>query len=248
LWTAFSAATVLTVGVSAVFLAVAGADEANTRFLARLTARLALIVLLLVFVARPLNQLLGKSWSRALVRHRSLLGVTFAGVHTGHLLVLICHARLATGFDLSITANVLGALTYALIYAMLLTTFSGPKRYIGPRAWRLLHRSGLYWISAVFVSTLLPESLDELDKANAFLLAAFAAAATVRVGAFTARRARLDDGGDGVGQVIDVAGRYACDVDAARVDHVNAEVSFQPAHLFRGNAEKTEHAVGAHQV
>ena len=111
----------LTLVASAVFLAFAGADEANTRFLARLTARLALIVLLLVFVARPLHQLLGKPWSRALVRRRSLLGVTFAGVHTGHLLVLIYHARLATGFDLSITANVLGALTYALIYAMFLT-------------------------------------------------------------------------------------------------------------------------------
>jgi DMSO/TMAO reductase YedYZ heme-binding membrane subunit len=180
----------LTVIVCVVLLALAGADETNTRFLARLTAHLAMIVLLLVFVARPLHQLLGKSWSRALLQQRPLLGVTFAGVHTGHLLVLVYHARLATDFDLSITGNILGALTYALIYAMFLTTFSKPKRYIGPRAWRLLHRTGLYWISAVFLSTLLPDSPDNLDKVSAGLLAAFAAAATVRVGAFVARRVR----------------------------------------------------------
>ena len=158
--------------------------------LARLTARLALVVLLLVFVARPLQQLLGRAWTRALCKHRALIGVTFAGIHSGHLLILAYHSRLVADFDVSIAGNLLGALTYALIYAMLLTTFSGPKRLIGPRAWRILHRAGLYWITAVFVATLLPDSSGDLSRSNGWLLAVAALALAIRLGAFIANRRR----------------------------------------------------------
>lgn len=183
----FLGAFALTLVVCGAFLAIAGASEENVRLLLRVTARIAFILLLAVFIARPLREMVRTPLTLSLLRNRALLGVAFAGVHTGHLAMLLIRARLFPDFDLVVSRNVPGALTYLLIYAMLLTTFRVPKRKIGPRPWRALHKLGLFWLTYVFAQTQLPNSLDNLADTNWWLLALLAVALVIRLTAFIAK-------------------------------------------------------------
>lgn len=182
----FFGAALATLALCALFLLVAGAGDENIRISLRVTARIAFLLLLVVFVARPLRQMFRTPVTAMLLRYRPLVGVAFAGVHTGHLGVLVYRAREVTDFELGIVANLPGALTYAVIFAMVLTTFSGPRRALGPKAWRILHKVGLYWITFAFAQTQLPSSLDDLGSMNWWLVAVFVAALVIRMTAFFA--------------------------------------------------------------
>lgn len=184
---AFLGAFVLTVLAGGTFLAVADASEENVRLLLRISARMAFVVLLVVFVARPLRDMFHTPLTLSLLRNRALFGAAFAGIHTGHLALLVLRVRMFPDFDLFAAGNIPGALTYLLIYAMLLTTFSGPRRAIGPGAWRVLHKLGLFWLIYAFAQTQLPESVDDLSGMNWWLVALLIAALIVRMTAWFAK-------------------------------------------------------------
>ena len=184
----FLGALALTLVACGLFLLVVGASDANFRRLLRLTARVAFLVLLVVFVARPLRQLVRTPFTLALLRNRAGIGLAFAGIHTGHLLLLVYRAREVPDFQLGVAENTLGALVSALMFAMVVTTFRAPARAIGPRPWRVLHKTGLYVLTAVFAQTQLPRSLDDLPQANWWLFVLLAVALVIRLTAFFARR------------------------------------------------------------
>lgn len=184
---AFVGATVATVLASALMLAVAGATDEIMGLVLRLSAQLAFVVLLVVFVARPLRQLISTPLTGALLRNRALLGLVFAGIHTGHLLLLIYKARHSADFELTLGGNLLGALIYLLIYAMVLTTFSTPKRALGPKNWRILHKTGLFVTTYAFAQTQLPASLDDLSGMNWWLVVLLTLALLIRLTAFFAK-------------------------------------------------------------
>lgn len=181
-------ALVLTLIASGLYLGLAGADDDNILLLLRVTARAAFLVLLVVFVARPLRQLFRTPGTLALLRNRARIGLTFAGIHTGHLLLLVYRALEIPDFRLSVAENAIGAFAYALMFAMVITTFRAPARAIGPRSWRILHKTGLYVLTAVFAQTQLPSSLDDLSGVNWWLAAVLAAALVIRLTAFFARQ------------------------------------------------------------
>jgi DMSO/TMAO reductase YedYZ heme-binding membrane subunit len=194
---AFLGTAILTLAACGLFLAAAGSSEENLRLLLRLTARVAFVMLLAVFVARPLHELIRTPLTRALLRNRALVGVAFAGVHTAHLVLLVYRVQQFPDFDLLVPRNVLGALTYLLMYAMVVTTFRAPKRALGPQSWRVLHRLGLFWLTAVFAQTQLPPSLDDLSGMNWWLMSLLAAALVIRLTAFFAKLGGvLQDRGD----------------------------------------------------
>ena len=183
----FLGALGLTLAASGIFLAAAGASEENLRLLLRLSARIAFVLLLLVFAARPMRELVRTPLTLGLLRNRALLGVAFAGVHTAHLALLVARVELFPDFDLLVSRNVPGVLTYLLMYAMVFTTFRGPKRAIGPRAWRVLHKIGLFWLTYAFAQTQLPASTDDLSGMNWWLFSLLAAALVTRLTAFFAK-------------------------------------------------------------
>jgi len=182
----FVGATLATLVLCALYLVGAGASDDNIRLLLRVTARVAFLLLLVVFVVRPLRQMFRASYTATLLRIRPLVGVAFAGVHTAHLCMLVYRARTVADFELGVVDNLPGALTYAMIFAMVLTTFSGPRRALGPQAWRVLHKIGLYWVTLVFAQTQLPDSLDDLGDMNWWLVAVLVAALVIRMTAFFA--------------------------------------------------------------
>jgi len=184
----FLASTALVAAVCVAYFATAGLADDNIRLLLRLTARVAFVVLLLVFIARPLRDLIKTPLTLALLKNRKQLGVTFAGIHTVHMTLIFYRAQQVPDFEFSLASNLPGMITYVLIYLMLITSFSGPAKAIGPKAWRILHKTGLFLITAVFAQTQLPKSMDDFADVNWGLVGLLAFALLVRATAFLGKR------------------------------------------------------------
>ena len=189
----FVASTALVSAACLMYLNTAGWTDDNIRLLLRLTARVAFIVLMLVFVARPLRKLIKTPLTLALLKNRKLVGVTFAGIHTAHMALIIYLSQQGTDFEFSIADNLSGMFTYVVIYLMLITSFSGPAKAIGPKAWRILHKAGLFLIMGVFAQTQLPESLDELGEVNWGIAGLLIVVLLVRGTSFFAGRKKASD-------------------------------------------------------
>ncbi|MDH3350650.1 MAG: hypothetical protein OEM60_15020 [Gammaproteobacteria bacterium] len=189
-WAVFFASAGLIGLLSAAWLAVSGTSDDNVRLLLRLSARAAFLVLLLIFIARPLRQLIATPATAKLLQNRRLLGIAFTGIHTAHLGLIFYRARVIPDFDLNISESLLGALTYLVIYLMFLTSFDATARALGRSNWRVLHKVGLYWVFVAFLPTLLPDSLGQLAGANGFIILLAAVAIVTRLTAFLASRQR----------------------------------------------------------
>ena len=186
----FVASAALVSAACLMYLNTLGWTDDNIRLLLRLTARVAFVVLMLVFVARPLKELIKTPLTLALLKNRKLVGVTFAGIHTAHMALIIYHARQVSDYQFSNADNLPGMFTYVVIYLMLITSFSGPAKVIGPKAWRILHKAGLFLIMAVFAQTQLPESLNDLSEVNWGIVGFLMFALLVRGTAFFAKRGK----------------------------------------------------------
>ncbi len=180
-WTVFFAVFAASTLASAAFLYNVGVSEDNVRVLLRLTARIAFVILLIVFVARPLQQLFANKFTARLLRRRRLFGVAFAAVHTVHLGLIFYRVHISDDFALSYAANTFGALVYLIIFAMFATSFDSTTRMLGPRNWKILHTTGLYVIFIAFAQRELPRSLDTAVEANWILTALAFAALLLRV-------------------------------------------------------------------
>jgi sulfoxide reductase heme-binding subunit YedZ len=189
----FLASTALVAAACVTYLAMAGWTDDNIRLLLRLTARVAFVVLLLVFIARPLRELIKTPLTLALRKNRKQVGVTFAAIHTVHMALIVYRAQQVPDFEFSLASNLPGMITYVVIYLMLITSFSGPARAIGPNAWRILHKTGLFLITAVFAQTQLPKSMDDLGDVNWGLAGLLMFALLMRGTAFLAGRRKAGE-------------------------------------------------------
>lgn len=171
---------------AASLLVVAGADfsEESFGFVLRWGARLAFVVYLLIFIARPLRQLSNHSLGRSLVRNRRFIGIGFAAVMTVHLVFLLWHN--------GPTINLPGFITYAMIYLMLVTSFDRPTAWLGPKRWRLLHKAGVYWLAIAYSVFMVGGLLNTGSAIYAVFTALIVLALAMRVAAFLqSRRKRL---------------------------------------------------------
>jgi len=185
--TTFLGATAVTGFAAAAYLAIAGANDESIQLALRVSGRVAFAILIVVFAARPLQQLLKTPWTAKLLRNRKMLGVAFAGIHTAHLGLILMLVNQSPDFAVSFENNLLGMFVYAFIFAMLITSFDGPARAIGKRPWKVLHKSGLFFLVSAFTLTQLPQSLDQLEFINGLLLALVAIALVIRITAFLVR-------------------------------------------------------------
>lgn len=181
----------LPVGLGCVaFLGWRGVSDDNLRFLLTLTARIAFMIFLVVFVARPIAQLVPRPSTRWLLAERRSIGIAFAAVHSVHLGLIAVRFSVVPGLEYGIVEVLFGGTAYLLMYLMLVTSFNGPARAIGRTAWRRLHKTGLYFIGFIFVVTLLPEPQEPLFTIEgAWFVALTAGAAFIRLTAYFARRA-----------------------------------------------------------
>lgn len=155
----------LVAGLLAVALGLlAGGDAAERAGLAaRWTARAALPLFLVAFLASALVRRWPGDVTRALLRRRRQWGLGFALAHTIHLAALavnvIVYAPGRTWQSL-----IGGGLAYAMIFAMALTSTDGWQRRLG-RWWRRLHLFGIYYIWFIFTASYAGRAFgDDPDK------------------------------------------------------------------------------------
>jgi DMSO/TMAO reductase YedYZ heme-binding membrane subunit len=147
-WRLLGALALLVAGAAAAMVAGApGVD--GVRAAIRLTARTSLVLFVLAFTASAAFRLWPSGFTRWQRQNRRQLGLAFAVSHGVHLGAIIAFARLdAPAFAARTTTGSLisGAIAYAFIVAMAVTSFDRTAAWLGARRWKLLHVAGSYYV------------------------------------------------------------------------------------------------------
>jgi sulfoxide reductase heme-binding subunit YedZ len=124
-----------------------GVNEDSLRQLIRLTAGSSLLLFSLAFTASSIHQLSADDrWSGVLAARRRM-GLSFALSHSFHLAAIIALVEVAFDGNYSELGDLTGgAVIYAFIYLMALTSNDSSVKLLGARQWKWLHRIGVYLI------------------------------------------------------------------------------------------------------
>ena len=149
-----------------------GLGDEGLRIVLRATARTSLALFLAAFVASSLRRLVRTPLTDWLLRNRRQLGVGFAVSHAVHGWAIVSLLRL--GIDVGTLVLVIAGFGYVLIAAMTVTSFDRTTAWLGPRAWRRLHATGVWYLWFVFTVTYVVPAASDLLAAvslGALLLA-----------------------------------------------------------------------------
>ena len=146
------------------------------------TGRLAFLIFLIPLFASPLRTLFKNPFTAALMRWRRNAGITYGGAQSIHLLI-VCAMFLQLSDPPTETIMVLvGSLGLALSIAMLVTSFPGPTRALGPRKWKVVHKAGFYvFMFIYFFDFVLEPLLLNQPTSHLFWAALTVAGMTVRI-------------------------------------------------------------------
>jgi DMSO/TMAO reductase YedYZ heme-binding membrane subunit len=155
------AALAILASVAAAIAITPEAGDAAARVV-RLTARTSVTLFLAAFTAAALFQLWPNAWTRWQRSNRRYLGVAFAFSHGVHLVAIFWMQHIQP-VEFAQRVNAItwigGGLAYVFIAAMAATSFDRTARLIGPRAWRILHTVGSYYIWLIFANSYIGRAL-----------------------------------------------------------------------------------------
>jgi DMSO/TMAO reductase YedYZ heme-binding membrane subunit len=129
----------------------------------RLTARTSVALFLAAFTASALFRLWPNAWTRWQRGNRRFLGVAFAVSHGVHLAAIfwLRHVQpVEFARDVNTITWIGGGLAYVFIAAMTATSFDRTAAMIGPRAWKILHTVGSYYIWLIFANSYIGRALE----------------------------------------------------------------------------------------
>jgi hypothetical protein len=142
-------------------LLVASDTEAGVRLGLRITARTSFAFFLLAFSASSLRRLWRSPTTAWLLRNRRYLGVSFAASHAYHL-AFILWLRSIDPEPLAISTSIGGGGAFVWIALMAATSSDRAFAWLGARRWRLLHRTGSWWIWFVFTVSYVPRAFESI--------------------------------------------------------------------------------------
>ncbi|NVJ97050.1 MAG: ferric reductase-like transmembrane domain-containing protein [Alphaproteobacteria bacterium] len=147
----FVPVTLILVGYTISQIMTAGSYVAALPYLMTPSVDFAFIFFFFAFTASSLARLAPGNGPRFLMRNRRYIGLCFALVHGAHGVFVLSNLALTdeTRPPLVFAA---GALAYALLIAMTLTSNNASVRRLGAKRWKLLHKVGSYFIWAIFAS------------------------------------------------------------------------------------------------
>ena len=148
-WRLFAALTLTLIALCIWIAGMRQFEVEGVRMVIRFTARSSLLLFCLAFSAAALARLWPNAWTKWQRRNRRYLGVSFAASHGLHAVAIAVFARMdPAGFAdaTNLASYVFGGIGYAFIVAMTATSFDRTAAAIGPRAWRILHLSGGYYL------------------------------------------------------------------------------------------------------
>lgn len=175
-WPIVGWSALIVAGLSTAALVTAGDGEAGWRAVIRLTARTSFVLFTAAFVASSLRALWPAPSTRWLLANRRYVGVSFAASHAVHLLAIVALTRVTPDFRPDPATLVGGGLAYVFLAAMTATSFDRTAAWLGPRRWRLLHKSGMYYCWFIFFISYVPRALLASTRADPALYAPFVAA------------------------------------------------------------------------
>jgi DMSO/TMAO reductase YedYZ heme-binding membrane subunit len=155
-WQLFGVLAVMVSLITAAACALAPDPVQSLQYAVRATARTSFILFLAAFTASSLAKLLPSVPTRALVRERRYIGLSFAFSHLLHAAALIVYVKTAPeAFWAGRTpaTNVPGSIGYVMILLLTITSFKAPARFIGPNNWKKLHRAGVWLIAIIFAGS-----------------------------------------------------------------------------------------------
>jgi methionine sulfoxide reductase heme-binding subunit len=148
-WRLFAVLTLMLAGLCVWIAGMRQFEVEGVRLVIRFTARTSLMFFCLAFSAGALTRLWPNAWTRWQRRNRRYLGVTFAASHGIHAIAIACFAAMDPAGFMAATSTasyIFGGIGYAFIIAMTATSFDSTAAAIGPRAWRILHLFGGYYL------------------------------------------------------------------------------------------------------
>jgi hypothetical protein len=132
-----------------------GVVEESNRQAIRISARIAVVLFSMAFVASALHRLTRNSFTWWMRMNRRYLGISFAILHLIHLgFLLMLQQKFHPVFYMAKMISLLGGgLAYVFVILMLLTSFPRFSKYLSPKNWTFLHTVGGYWIWYIFMRT-----------------------------------------------------------------------------------------------
>jgi methionine sulfoxide reductase heme-binding subunit len=191
-WRLFALLTLILTVLCAGIAGMRGFEVEGARMVVRFTARTSLLFFCLAFGAAALARLWPNGWTRWLRRNRRQLGVTFATSHALHAIAIVAFADMdPAGFATATSpaSFVFGGIGYAIIIAMTATSFDRTAAAIGPRAWRILHLAGGYYLWAQFMISF-GKRIPAMPLYSLFLIPLFAVLALRLIAMAQARTGR----------------------------------------------------------
>lgn len=165
-------------GAVAVALVVGSDAAEQAKLAARWTARAAMPLFLVAYLASTVLRRWPNELTRGLMRHRRQWGFGFALAHTIHLVAL--------GINITVFAPrswqslIPGAIAYAILYVMAFTSTNRWQRRLGVW-WKRIHRTGMHYLWFIFTASYAtrafgndPEKLAEGWIFGSLLIAALA--------------------------------------------------------------------------
>lgn len=126
--------------------------------LIRSTARLSFILFMSAFVASSLHHYFKNSSTRWLLQNRRYIGVSFAishYLHLGTLILMTLHLDFNVFEERGLFKTTFGAVAYAFITLMTLTSFDKTRNLFGAKNWKRLHTIGGYLLWIIFAKSYL---------------------------------------------------------------------------------------------
>ncbi len=116
----------------------------------QLTVRCAVPWVFVAFAASSMQVMFPGTFSRWLLRNRSMFGLCFAAAMGWQLLFILWLVGIHTEYyvdEVYVLSDVVeGVVGYAFLIAMTLTSFKFGRQLLTQKQWKLLHKSGIYWI------------------------------------------------------------------------------------------------------
>jgi DMSO/TMAO reductase YedYZ heme-binding membrane subunit len=160
-----------------------GFNEAIITQSIRTSARISVVLFLLTFIASPLHTFFKSSLSQLLLKFRSQIGLSFGVSHLFHLGFIIAYgilnlSALKEGRNLLIVG--VGAITYAFIIIMMITSYPKYRKKLTAKKWKQIHTVGSWLIFIVFANSYLGRAFSgDLEYLPFAILIGFAFALRV---------------------------------------------------------------------
>jgi DMSO/TMAO reductase YedYZ heme-binding membrane subunit len=167
-WNIVYVAVAVSAVLTAITLTTSGIEKQGIIEWLDATGRAGMITFTAAFIASPLHKLFPSPVSRWLLKNRRFLGISFGFQHlVFHLPAVIWFLVIA---KVPIDAIISGGVGFAVVIPMLITSFQAPMKWIGPRNWKILHRTGMFYLMFVFIMSFWPGISGNPSLSESYLI------------------------------------------------------------------------------